>query len=568
MPKEGVGGGGSGAGIGGSAGSEGQGPRAKLIGLINRWKGLRDEIRDLNERIDRARKSDDSPLVNAVSPDVIREWERELRGLQKRRASVVNDIRYVVGRHPNLREMAVDNGFRADLFLDDVNDERGGVEPNDDRGTGNDGAPGSGTGGGTSGTGGTGGGGGGGGGGSASAHLEGDLLPGERGRHYKLVRFDGETWVVFSKRFHGVNIKGAWRIKPGDMEKHGFEEGAGRQITRDEFERLQVFGTTDEIVRRRGGNKDPFEKFFDDLSDSYPEGASILRNRESLGVLLSGFLEGQDQSLIEARLRKTEWYQNRTSYEREWEMVRTEEEREQILKRTSGNIRLALDELFGTVNWRKHVDEKDVDNFALKIASGRWDEPGQAFEFLTQRLRKRAERIEGTAAWMERQQREAEQRQFGQRPDEVFEQLRSDAIQWLGYDGKPDEATLRAWAEDLAFSRKPEAAWKQYLRQTKKQLYRYLDPDTPFMDFASAYKSRAEEILGTQVSWQDPLLKNFVAKDETGKPIDGGKTAMDMWDFERRVRKDDRFYTSRVGEEEGFRLYNLLDNTFTGKGAA
>lgn len=396
--------------------------------------------------------------------------------------------------------------------------------------------------------------------------FEGDLLPGEQGKHYQLVRYNGRTYVVYKVDVGRKSVRVAWRIQPKDFDKHGFEEGVGRQITKAQMKNLQVFGTSDEIVRRKGGNKHPFKKWIEELDAIYG-GTSILKNKETLGILVSGFLEREDPGITEAKLRKSKWYQKRTAYEREWEMVKTAAERQQVLKRTTEDVRLALDEIYGTVNWRNHVNEDQVENWATNIASGKWDEPRAALNSLINRLTRKAEKVEGTTAWQAKQEEAISAREFRNRPEEMFEQVRQQAINWLGYHGTPDRATMKKMAEDLAFARMSQAEFEQYLRKRKQELYPYLDPNESFMDRQSVFKSIAENLLGTTLSSRDKLLRDFAAKDESGQVLANGKQAMSAWDFEKLVRSDDRFWTSKTATEEGFGLYNMLNETFNGVAA-
>src|SRR5262245_41144969 len=96
---------------------------------------------------------------------------------------------------------------------------------------------------------------------------------------------------------------------------------------------------------------------------------------------------------------------------------------------------------------------------AENIASGKYGDPSEGFEIWLAQERNRVEQIEGTQAWIERQQEIEDRNQFLNRPEEMYEQLRQDAMQWLGPGSLPDSDVLRDWSERLVAGTASQADW-------------------------------------------------------------------------------------------------------------
>lgn len=422
---------------------------------------------------------------------------------------------------------------------------------------------------------GKGGGGKGGGGGKPNApKTDGDLLPGELGKHYSVVRYNGKQYVVYKVKVPGSNryMKAMWKVT--DPDKHGIDADAGQQLTRGQFKELQMFGTADEIVRRNGGDKNPLKKFMEELRRRYG-GTSYLKNKQVLGILVEGFLENADPGAIEDRIRQTDWYQKRTARQREWELGLSDRERDVQVDQMRGQMTNFLQTIFGpTMNWRKHFEglDKNLANLAENIASGKWDDPSAAFADWQRRMQNKAEKIEGTAAWQARQKEVEEGRAFLNRPEDMFEQVRAQATEWLGYMGKPasgnrknpERNTLWAWANQLTSGKKSIHDFQAWLRTKAQTLHPYLGPDEKWMDRASTYKSAAEEYLGEALAWDDKLLRDFVKRDDQGAPLKGGSVALTAWDFERAVKEDPRFRRSQGAVEEASAVADALGQLMSG----
>lgn len=375
------------------------------------------------------------------------------------------------------------------------------------------------------------------------------------------MRYGGASYVVYSVTLpNGQKLKLSWKVKAEDMEAHGIEEGAGRRITKSQFKALNFFGTTDEI-QRRGLDEHPFQKFLKSLQEIYGP-VSWLRNKEYMATLLMGYAEKWEPAELEQRLRRTDWYQNRSAYQRQWEQTFTKADREDSLKTWNARVEDELRNLYGLVGWRDAgITGEQMQAWTRKIASGVWGDPDEAFRTWAMEQRQKAEKLEGTQAWIERQAEEEAQRAFLNRPEDMFERIRAEAVQWLGPMGRPDQETLKRWAEDLVSERKSDGDWQQFLRRQAQALYPFLDPDEPWQDRASAYKSIAEQTWGSPIEWNDPILRSLGATDPNGAPTGSG---LSFDDFERAVRTDDRFWGSNRARDEGFGLVSYLNETFNG----
>lgn len=390
-----------------------------------------------------------------------------------------------------------------------------------------------------------------------------DRLPGKRGKDYHLVRYGGEVYAVYSINFQGQTLKVSWRIDEKDYERMGVGSGDGVRITKEQFQRIQMFGNARDVTRKNSGNIHPLKKFLKGLAEQYPD-ASWLRDKEYMGIIIMGFQEGWDKTAIANRLRETKWYQSRTVEERQWEQVYTDADREGKRKATRLQMTEYLDQIYGPlVNWRTYVSQDKLDEMVEKVASGKWG-PQSLATWQTKAFRD-AKKIKDTAAWQEEQDQLSEANQKKNRPEDVQEQLRAESIQWLGYRHRPDRSTLKRWADDIVTGKKSMADWQQFLRQTKKHLFPYLDPDEPWQDRAMVYKNAAEELLGTTLTWDDKLLSDLTLKKEDGTPV--SNAVMSAFDFEKMVRKDDRFLGSKRAREEGYAVLSEFTRMFTGSEA-
>jgi hypothetical protein len=483
-----------------------------LLTYIEAWKRLRD-LRD------EAPYTNDPRLAEELQEKIVRrgDW-----------------IRRLVKNHPHLYDLATGKGF--DNFGDwkPPQEEEGSGGPKKE--------PAEETGGGT--PGGDGDGGDGGGGGSQRRNRGGgggttEDLPGVKGKDYHLVRRNGRMYAVYKVKIgkdRFVNM--AWRIdKPGDF---GLDPDAGNPITKGQFKSLNVMGNARDIRRGKEGNRHPFQKHIQDLHRIYPN--SFLKNREVMRIVLEGWIEKEDWGVVKARLERTDWYQNRTNAERNWVLHTSEKEKSTSIDNQMASIRDTIQTLFGSKR-PESISHEDVRRWAEKIVSGAWGDPQQGFNSLVSRLQDRAEKIHGTPAWVDKQRAIQEDKDFLNQPEEMFEKIRTEAINMLGYAGRPDNEVLQRWANQIVSGNRSSADWAQYLRKRKSELYPYLDPNETWMDYASPYKQSAEELLGRTLSYKDKLLKNLTGQNALPEQqTTEGPGRLPVFEFEQLVRSDPRYW--------------------------
>ncbi len=390
------------------------------------------------------------------------------------------------------------------------------------------------------------------------------LLPGIRGRDYRFVSYGGRVYVVYQVRLPGGKVlRMAWRVSPEDYKALGVDPDRLPKLSREQFSRLEFFGPASEIA---GGdpNEHPFQKYLRKLREQFG-GVSWLSDRQVVAIMLMGYAEGWSPEQIRQRITRTHWYQSRTARQRTWELEMTRAQRRAEVGTWTQRLTSALEELYGPAYTLEEagISAESLRKTAERIASGKWGEPGEGFELWLAQERRKAEQIEGTTAWIERQRQLEEQRAFMNRPEDVFEQLRQEAMTWLGPSAVPATEVLRGWAERLVSGMASEADWQQWIQNQARALYPWLGPGETWMDRASAYKRMAEETWGTPISWDHEILTKIGQLDESGRPT-GAPMPYD--EFTKLLRSRDEFWRGPVAREEGFRLFNYLNSVFTGVG--
>jgi hypothetical protein len=388
------------------------------------------------------------------------------------------------------------------------------------------------------------------------------LLPGTRNQDYRFVRFGGRVYVVYNLKLpNGRQINMSWSISPKDYKAYGVNADAVQQISQGQHQSLAYFGDAREV---QGGSpgEHPFQKYLKKLRELHGN-VSWMGDRDFMEVMLMGYVEQWSSTELQQRLTRTSWYQQRTGAERSWELDMTKAERNNSTKTWSTRLTDAVTELLGPGMSLQEAGykPKDLDAAALNIASGKWGDPNEGFETWLSQERKRLEKINGTAAWMDRQKSLEEQRAFLNRPEDVFEQLKQDATAWLGPTAVPDSSVLQNWAQRLVSGKASDADWQQYIQGQAKALYPFLGANEQWQDRASAYKRIVEETWGAPIGWEDPTLTHLGQVDANGR-FTG--QAMPYDEFEKLVRQDDNFWHGPVAKEEGFNLFNSLNSMFNG----
>jgi len=382
-------------------------------------------------------------------------------------------------------------------------------------------------------------------------------LPGIRGKDYRFVVYGGRVYVVYTVKLpNGRRVLMSWRVDKGDYKAFGIEPGKLQKISKNQFQNLNFFGDVSEITGGEPGEH-PFQKYLRKLRELHGN-VSWLSDREFMSVMLMGFVEQWSDAELRQRLSRTRWYQSRTNAQRTWELELSKAEKRNAINTWSERMVDALEELYGPAFSLQEagIDSTDLKKSAEAIASGKWGDPTEGFEIWLGQERDKAEKVEGSAAWISLQTELEEQRAFMNRPEDMFEQLRQDAMMWLGPAAVPSTEILQSWSERLVSGVASEADWQQWIQQQAQSLYPFLGPNETWQDRASAYKRIVEETWGMPITWDDPIL---------GRIGEGGE-ALSYDEFTKLARQDDRFWQGPVAREEGFDLFNYLNQVFQGVG--
>lgn len=520
MPQQS--GGGTGAGGTNNKGRD----RSVLKEYIDTWLGLRDEIAHLIDRIE------ETPNPHTTGGENNPDYQRlldQLERMRRERAGIVDQIQDIVEENPQLYRVAVRSGFREDL-LPGADGDRGGAGKSG-RG-GEDEAQGGGGGG-------VGGGGGGGGANTRAQARDNRLLDGG-----KLVRGPKGTYAyVYTYKIGGRNFRVALTLgkDPDRLSRYGLKAADARQLTKAQMKKIENIGLAEEVASHiRKGDKDVFDSLVRYLNNQY-EGQSILKDKEVMATVIANSMFGWSAGEFENQLRNTKWWKNTEAYQRDWQTTMSPKARKNAINRMTETVVNDLEDNFG-LEWVKHVGGMDqAKKWAERIASGVWGDPSAGLEYWRDKMFDRARKIEGTPAWVAWQSEQEDLREFGNRPEEMFERLRSEAMQYLGQsNGKPlvDRATLMDWATRLSTKKATEHDWANFLRRQMKNLHPYFDENVAFTQQASPYKAIYESIHGTTTDWDNKFLKSFHATDDSGKPL--RDSAMTLHDYELMLRDPDR----------------------------
>ena len=387
-------------------------------------------------------------------------------------------------------------------------------------------------------------------------------FPGTKGQDYRYVKYGSKVYVVYNVKLpNGRTVSMSWLIPARDYKANGVNLGQIQSISRAQHQALAFFGDAKEI---QGGSpgEHPFQKYLSKLRELHGN-VSWMGDREFMEIMLMGYAERWSSTEMQQRLTRTKWYQSRTAAERSWEQDMSKAERSNSTKTWTTRLMDSITDLLGPATSLKEAgySEKDLRAAAEKIASGKWGDPSEGFETWLAQERKKLEKVEGTAAWMERQGELEEQRAFLNRPEDVFEQIKQEATAWLGPSAVPDTSLLKKWSERLVSEKASEADWQQWIQRQAQALYPFLGPNEQWQDRASAYKRIVEETWGSPIGWDNPMLTKLGQTDAQGK-FTG--SAMPYDEFTKLARQDDNFWMGAKGKEEGFNLANHLNSVFQG----
>lgn len=528
--------------------------RTNLIDAIQAY-------RRLQQQIEEAQSFKDDPSLGVPDDTQIAEWTRQLN-------AVKDTIRAYINMSPRLAQVAANHNWNVNPDkLGDQGDGGDNQEPaqsgdgsGDNNGDGTNSDKGSGS---TekskqSDAGG---------GGSGKGHNY--FLPGIKGKDFHVERYNGHTYVTYVIHVKGNRVTMTLRVPDDKLRAYGLKDGEGRALTRHQFRNRNFFGSAQDLLVH-GENRHPFRSFIEDISAIYG-GTGLLKNKEVMSTVLTAYAEQWSDERLSGALRQTKWAQKTTDYQQSW-IIKSEAQKKSDIDAARVSLEQVLREKYGN-DWTKYFpNHKELlDKWAEKVARGTLHatgDPGKALTFFDLHMEKKASRIEGTPAWLQAQQAKQAINAEQNRPEDIFEQLRAQTAVSLGYSGKDqsrlDNDTLQRWANQLASGRKSQADFDQYLRSQKQALFPYLDPDQTWQDFASPFKSQAEQLLGTSLGWDDKLFNDFTKTDKDGNPVRDGEVPLSAYDFEKRIRDDHRFWSGRVAKEEGEGLVSLLQQNLLG----
>lgn len=390
---------------------------------------------------------------------------------------------------------------------------------------------------------------------------KGKLLPGELGKDYVLRTVGGVVYAIYTVPLGGgKTMMTSYKISKEEYQAYGVDPKQIKSIPASSFQNVQHLGNASEIILN--GTDNPWVQYLDHLQEVNGN-VSWLHSKEFMGTMLEGYLEGWSSEETQQALKQTKWYENKTQTQRSWVLDQSKADQNASINSVLTEMKDQLTSLYGAdVTWGKAgIEPKELKALALKIASGTFGTAQEGLQIWYSRAAKVARKTEGTIAWMTWEQQSEQQKQFANRPEEMFQTLKDQAYQWLGPQGQLDNATLKNWSDRLVTQKSSQADWEQYLQKQTQDLYPYLSTGETWQDRASSYKKIAEDNIGAPVQWGDKLLSDLGAAAKDGKPT--GK-AMSYQDFTSAVRSDGRFWQGPVAAEDTYGLFNKLNSTFNG----
>lgn len=389
-----------------------------------------------------------------------------------------------------------------------------------------------------------------------------EFLPGAYGEDYTFVSYGGKTYVVYSMKLGGRTVKLSYRVPEDRMKDFGIKDGNVQGISKEAFERLNYFGTADEI-QAAGSDDHPFEGFVRNLREEFGN-VSWLHDREVMEIFMMGHLEGMDSQAILNRVKQTEWYQNRTDWARTWELEKSEEQREVETRALSTRMLDSLqDDLLGAGFTIKDlgISPKEFNRMVERIASGKLGDPSEGFAIWMSNMQRKAEKLEGSLAWQAKDQAASDQAAYMNRPEDMKQRISEEAFEWLGPKGVPDDEVLTRWANRLVAGTSSDADWQQFIRNQATNLYPWLGPEERWMERASSYKRIAEGLYGKTIGWDHQALDKISGVDANGAPTGA---AVDFGSYEKALRSTDEFWQGPTANDEAFAAVGRLNSIFNG----
>lgn len=393
-----------------------------------------------------------------------------------------------------------------------------------------------------------------------------DHLPGRRGKDYTIVRGPGgQHYVVYKIPLpNGKTASVSFRVPEKLLDRYGIGANEGRKLTRSQMKGLEYFGPINEVKLKRGEH--PVASWMREMERKFGMAPGMLKNKEVMAILFAAHVGKWDQAELMGALEQTKWFQKKTDQRTKWLFETNEADRKTQINTTFNQLQDYVRQTFGGADWVKAgLTTEKLKAWAEKIASGAvgWD-----LSEAQSRIDNLARGTEGSILQASEEEAAAAAMAHPQKWEDIFEQVREESIRMLGYQGKPSKQTLEQFAKKMAAGEMTQADFDQYLRKQKKALYPFLDDDEAWMNRADTFRSIAQDELGRDISYKDRLLRDLVKVDDQGNPVNQGRTAMSAWDFQKKVRSDKRWDTSRTAAEEGYDFLTVLDATFNGTGGS
>lgn len=484
----------------------------------------------------------------------------EYEEAKKRRRELADKIVGLVETKDHLWDVAVRFGFNEDL-LDSRVGSSGGTE--NSGGVTNDSGGGDGTG--------SGGGGKGQGNADASTRRQArdNRLLGTLGKEFRLVKTPNGMYVAeYVYRIQGEVIRVGVKLGKSeeDLRRFGLKPSDAKDVSKEQAKRIQNIGWAGELAPNiRKGDKSVFKSLSRYLTNQYG-GQAILNDDEVMAVVIANSMLGWSAGEFENRLRQTSWYQSTNEHQRMWTTQWSQQERDELTSSTLQDVVNFLESNYGR-DWTKYIEGgmDTANKWAKQIASGRWGAPDRGFDFWSEKRFDHAKTIENTPAWIAWNKEQEQINADLNRPEDMLERLREEAMYYLGQaNGKPlvDRDTLKGWATDLISGVRSDADWQRFLRQQMRALHPYFDENVAFTDQASSYKSMAESLTGTSLTWDDPLMMKIQGTDPEGKPTG---QAMALYDYAQWIRDNDpRFWQNPQTESKGLGFLSELSFRMSG----
>lgn len=389
-------------------------------------------------------------------------------------------------------------------------------------------------------------------------HKDPNRLAGKRGVDYQIITGPGgKKWGIWEVPLdNGKTFRARWFIPREDWKHYGIDEHEGRDMTKAQLARIANFGNINSVKTDR--NEHPIQTFMERMGHKFGVAPSLLKNKGVMKVLFEAFMEKWEPGEILGALKQTDWYNKKTEVRANWILEKSDAQRTTEIDTTFQKLREFAFQEFGAVDYADYFSEDRLRQMAENAASGKagWDETTAQL-----RITAKARRTPGTSAAVALEESIPNS---ALDVENKYAQLLDQTNQWWGYNTS-DRNTLMRWAGDILNGQKSDAAFDEYLKKRALALHPYLPQDTPYLDFAGAFKGRAEQQLGTPLDFDDALFSDFSAKDDQGRPVKD--QAITFSDFDRMVRKDPRFRSSPTAMNQAAELVSLLNAQFNGVGA-